>query len=126
MQVPVFKIRHVLVNESSPAISVLSGMVTSVTKEALFVQLGIFVGRGSGVEVDSGVAVDVEVASTSTVAGASVWVAPVIGMTEVSANVGIDVSVLAWLLHAERNMIANIMKVMIRFPSMSTSFYRFD
>ena len=60
MQVPVFAIRHVLVKIVPPAITVLSGIVTSATKEALFVQLGSLVGLGgSGVRVNSAVEVDV-------------------------------------------------------------------
>src|SRR5215213_11427434 len=119
MQVPVFETRHVLINVVSPAISLLSGMVTSVTNDALFVQSGILVGRGSGVRVDSGVATDVDVVGASAVVGASVSVVPVIGMTDVSAKavkVGTEVSVSPLLPHAERNIIASIMKVMIRFP----------
>jgi hypothetical protein len=62
------------------------------------------------------------VAGTSAVLGASVFVTPVIGMTEVSVSAGADVSVVAWLPHAESNMIASIMKVMIRFPFISPPF----
>jgi hypothetical protein len=56
MQVPVLLMRHVFLKLVPATISVLSGMVTSLTNAALFVQLGSLGGRvGSmvGVNVDS-------------------------------------------------------------------------
>jgi hypothetical protein len=69
--------RHVLVKTVSPTISLLSGMVTSVTNIALFVQSGTLVGRtDSGVDGISGGGGKVDVAGASAVA-------PVIGITNV-------------------------------------------
>ena len=115
MQVPVFVTRQVLVKVVSPTISVLSGMVTSVTNEALLVQPGSLVGLGgSGVAVNSGRVVDVT--DDPVVAVVPVAVGLVTRITIGSTKVGVDDSAEDWLLHAERIMTASSMKVMIRFP----------
>ena len=90
MHVPVFMIRQVLVKVPPPAISVLSGIVTSATKEALFVQSGALGGRvATGVPVaDSSDAVAVTEASAVMVA---VAVTPVTGTAGVSVTAGVDV-----------------------------------
>jgi hypothetical protein len=70
--------RHVLVKVVPPATLVLSGMVTSATKEALLVQSGALVGRdGSTVGDCAAAGVD--------------WVA----VAEISGEAGADVSVIA-------------------------------
>src|SRR6266487_3571787 len=46
MQVPLLLTRQVFVKLIPASTLVLSGIVTSITKDALFVQSGIFVGRG--------------------------------------------------------------------------------
>jgi len=84
MQVPVLLIRQVLVNASPALTLLLSGMVTSATKDALLVQSGALVGRGgSGVaEGVSGLAGD-SVAAGASVAGTSVavevWISVEVG-----------------------------------------------
>jgi|SRR6266498_1265501 len=70
MHVPVLLTRQVFVKGAPALISLLSGIVTSVTKDALFVQSGIFVGRGvSAVAVNCGNVV----AKVSTAIGVSVF-----------------------------------------------------
>ena len=77
MQVPVLLIRQVLVKDSSAPIMLLSGMVTSLTNDALLVQPGSFSGLGmEGVEGISGVAV----------IGSSASVTPVTGISMVGAS----------------------------------------
>jgi len=103
MQVPVLLTRQVLVNFVPPAIFVLSGMVTSATKEALLVQSGALVGRDVptvGVAVNG--VEDVTVAevsagngvNVSVVTGASVMEISAVG-TWVSVSVNGDVAVAA-------------------------------
>ena len=68
MQVPVLLTRQVFVKIVPPATLVLSGMVTSATKEALLVQSGTLVGRDRSVVGVSAAAegvVDVAVAEVS-------------------------------------------------------------
>ena len=74
MQVPVLLMRHVFVKAEPAFTDVLSGMVTSATNEALFVQSGAFVGLASGVDVSVGATSTTSVAAGVSVAGASVAV----------------------------------------------------
>ena len=87
MQVPVLLMRHVLVKAVPPATLVLSGIVTSATKEALLVQSGALVGRdGSTVGVCAASGVDdVAVADTSGEGGADVSVIAGGSVTDTSA-----------------------------------------
>ncbi len=124
MHVPVFNTRHVFVNVVPPMISVLSGMVKSITNEALFVQSGALIGLDGGVEVRVASGAEVKVADISVAAGASVAVAPVMGISNVSAGVGIVVSSGALALHPTTSMdISSMMNVITSFPCMSTSFH---
>ena len=85
MHVPVFLIRQVLVKVTSVLTGVLSGMVTSMTKVALFVQPGTLVGMGvSGVMVIVGEVVGVSVDVGDSVLGLGV----VSVMTGVAASSG--------------------------------------
>ena len=103
MHVPVLVTRQVFVKGVPALIVVLSGMVTSVTNDALFVQFGSFVGRGvSGVEVNGGgvsvatmvavIVIDVCVSVDNCV---SVTIIVALVGIGVCASVGICVSVLA-------------------------------
>ena len=78
MQVPLLLTRQVFVKLIPASTLVLSGIVTSITKDALFVQSGIFVGRGvSAVAVNSGngvAKVSVAIGVSVIWAGKSVWV----------------------------------------------------
>jgi len=55
-------------------------------------------------------------AGASVVTCASVAVTPVTGIASVSVTAGTNVSVGAWLPHAERIVIASIKQVVISFP----------
>src|SRR5688572_2437464 len=102
--------RQVLVNVEPPATVLLSGMVTSATKEALFVQSGGLVGAGvPTVAVSDGSVADVSVVATSVetetdtsvavvAAGVSVVVATG-GVFEVATAAGVG----DWVPHAENN-----------------------
>jgi hypothetical protein len=76
MQVPVFLTRQVFVKVVPAPIAVLSGMVTSATNAALFVQSGALVGMGvPDVGVESGCVVEAEVSVAMEFSGAGVSVA---------------------------------------------------
>jgi len=76
------------------------------------VQLGSLVGLGgSGVRVGS--TVEVNVAGVTSVVCVYVAVAPVIGISGVSINVGVNVSVAEEPLHAESVIPVSITKVMM-------------
>jgi hypothetical protein len=73
MHVPVFLICQVLVKALPASTTLLSGIVTSATKDALFVQPGSLVGLGAeDVAVTSGVADGAATTSVAPVTGASV------------------------------------------------------
>jgi hypothetical protein len=97
VHVPVFLTRQVLVKIVPPTTSLLSGIVTSCTNEALFVQSGEFVGPdGLGVEVSAGCVADVvsEVGAlgVSVTVGATVVVGDAVALW-VSVEIGTAVSV---------------------------------
>src|SRR5688572_10203776 len=102
--------RQVLVNVEPPGTVLLSGMVTSVTKEALFVQSGGLVGAGvPTVAVSDGCVAEVSVAATSVEPGADASVAVVPTGTSVVATTGgvFEVASVAgvgdWVPHAVNN-----------------------
>src|SRR5690349_10252298 len=95
MQVPVLLIRHVLVKVVPPAILVLSGIVTSATKEALLVQSAAFAG-----------------CSVPTVAVTVNGVAEV-AVAEVSGEAGIAVSALGSASVMETSVVATVPSVAV-------------
>jgi hypothetical protein len=108
--------RQVLVKTSPPTISVLSGIVTSATKAALFVQSGAFGGLvACGVAEDSTVAAEVTDGSAVTLAsGPVVFVAATAG---VAATVGVAVSPPEdWLPQAVRIVAVSMMIWMMILP----------
>src|SRR5687767_11425586 len=102
--------RQVLVKVAPPVTLLLSGMVTSVTKDALFVQSGGLVGAGvPTVAVSVGRVADVSVAAISldTETDTSVAVVPagisVVATTGGALEVGAGAGVGDWVPHAVNN-----------------------
>jgi hypothetical protein len=100
MHVPVLLTRQVFVNDVPAPILLLSGTVTSVTKEALFVQFGSLAGRGvsrvavalggvAGGSVTAGVS-RVGVSGTAVSVWVGAWVSEAVGTAGCVAACGLQ------------------------------------